>query len=237
MRRSSTQYVAYVPLATLATLAISVILLLAVGGTTLGFSVWTSKQIEQVSKDNHDCLPDRLWDNECKLGIKHAVDSHLEYCSVENRVKGYKCNDACLNTHGKCDGEGHCEGDCKFTCLDETTCPYLGEPAPGLSNVTSCLLSGCTTFVFGPDPLGMCGSEKSYQTCEDALPNAQYKGCMTTSQLCDSGLVLACVYTATCHHVEDFDPAPIVRGEPSASPNMLAAFNSARTKALFAAKK
>lgn len=221
-QRTWTFYLGY---GLLVVIALSSLLAAGASVTSMAFGWWQAVRVEQVGKSNHECLPSRFWGNECKLGIIRKTDTDNEYCTVENVRKGVHCSDPAINGHGECDGEGVCRGDCLFDCPfdDSSNCPAI-DFKPNVFSFTECLWGGCTTFAFGGGPLGLCGSEKSFQTCYDMIgaDNAN-TGSLSVSQLCDEGVVFSCVFTAKCHNVEDFDdispPAPpMVRSAEGAAP-------------------
>lgn len=222
--KGKTNWTVYITYGLLGAIALFALVGAAAAVVSLAFGWFSSVRIEQVGKSNAECLPSRFWGNECKIGIIRKTDTHNEYCTVENVRKGKSCRDPAINGHGECDGEGTCRGDCLFDCPfdDSSNCPDI-DFKPNVFSFTECLWGGCTTFAFGGGPLGLCGSEKSMQTCYDMIADSnENTGSLSVSQLCDEGVVFSCVFTAKCHNVDDFDdispPPPMMVRDSGAEP-------------------
>jgi len=180
------------------------IILLAVVGTTLGFVIWEAVFMNQMNS-NKNCLPSHLRDNECLIGIADGPDSNHMTCSYQNAKRHTGCNSACLTNDGSCNGQGTCVGNSRFVCVgnDTSTCPTIGF-ASGVFDSVTCELGGCNYYASAIEPMGACGSSKAQQNCIDALNGTSYQSCLNIGQFCDSGLVIACVYTDLSIRVTDF---------------------------------
>lgn len=146
-------------------------------------------------KEEPHCVPEALRGNECLVGVQHWAPGNVHYCSVEPRLEGTHCSSGAVAS-GHCDGAGACIGDSDLECAVAGDCPALTLPA-GLNSTVACDFGRCSYSVTAAGPFGTCGSVAATEVCTAAIADADIGDSLTVGELCDSGLVIACVYTAT----------------------------------------
>lgn len=145
-------------------------------------------------KEEPHCLPEAQRGNECLVGVQHWAPANVHYCTVESRLEGVHCSSGCV-ADGHCDGAGVCVGTSDLACAVDLDCPAL-TVAAGVNTTAVCDLGRCSYSATTAGPFGTCGSPAAAEACAAVIADSDFSDCLSTGELCDSGLVIACTYTA-----------------------------------------